>query len=81
MEQKELIKNIESLPLFFIIGRPRSGTTLLKTLFDAHPNVNIPIECPVFMALHNRYGETKYWSKNTLSLFYNDLLKLKRFDF
>ena len=81
MEQKELIKNIGNLPLFFIIGRPRSGTTLLKTLFDAHPNVSIPIECPVFMALFNQYGGTKYWSKKTLTSFYDDLLKLKRFDF
>ncbi|MCD4747219.1 MAG: sulfotransferase [Bacteroidales bacterium] len=81
MNKQNFIKNIRNLPLFFIIGRPRSGTTLLKTLFDAHPNVNIPIECPVFMALFNQYGETKYWSKKELTSFYNNLLKLKRFDF
>ncbi|HAH58404.1 MAG TPA: hypothetical protein DCL86_09670, partial [Bacteroidales bacterium] len=31
-----------TLPIFFIIGRPRSGTTLLRMLFEAHPQVIIP---------------------------------------
>ncbi len=39
---------VKSLPFFFIIGRPRSGTTLLRTLFDVHPNVIIPLERPAF---------------------------------
>ena len=27
---------------FFIVGCPRSGTTLLQLLLDAHPNIAIP---------------------------------------
>jgi len=31
-------------PYFFIVGSPRSGTTLLKRIVDAHPDIAIPPE-------------------------------------
>jgi hypothetical protein len=49
------------VPFFFILGRPRSGTTLLKTLFDAHPNVKIPPELPVFLPLYQKFRHVKVW--------------------
>jgi len=52
-------KRIDRIPIFFILGRPRSGTTLLRTLFDAHPNVKIPIEYPFFFYLHSRFRKAK----------------------
>ncbi len=33
---------------FFIVGCERSGTTLLQTLLDAHPNIAIPPESHIF---------------------------------
>ena len=49
MQQKEIdINKIKELPIFFIVGSPRSGTTMLRTIFDAHPNVSIPLENPFF---------------------------------
>ena len=50
-----------SLPIFFIMGRPRSGTTLLSTLFDAHPNVKIPPEYPVFLFVYQKFRKVKTW--------------------
>ncbi|WP_103919423.1 sulfotransferase [Candidatus Venteria ishoeyi] len=44
---------------FFIIGRPRSGTTLLQSILDAHPNILIPGESPLIMRLYMRYGHLK----------------------
>lgn len=67
------------LNFFFIIGRPRSGTTLLRTLFDAHPNVNIPLECAYINNLYLRYGSIKRFSKKNILEFYNDLKKQKTF--
>ncbi|MEZ5084185.1 MAG: sulfotransferase [Bacteroidales bacterium] len=64
---------ISSLPFFFIIGRPRSGTTLLRTLLDAHPNVIIPHESPVILNLFNRYIKKVNWSEKDIRNFYNDL--------
>ena len=34
----------KKIGFFFIIGRARSGTTLLRSMFDAHPNVILPDE-------------------------------------
>ena len=56
-------------PFFFILGRPRSGTTLLKTLFDAHPNVKIPPELPIFLPLYQRFKHVKYWDRDQILSF------------
>ncbi|MDP4281967.1 MAG: sulfotransferase [Bacteroidota bacterium] len=63
-------KRIDQIPIFFILGRPRSGTTLLRTLFDAHPNVKIPIEYPFFFYLYSRYRKQgKIHYEDALNLF------------
>lgn len=69
------IKELDNIKIFFIIGRPRSGTTLLRTLFDAHKNVNIPYEGRVITDLFFKYHKTKNWIEPKLLSFYNDLLK------
>ncbi|MBT3208194.1 MAG: sulfotransferase [Bacteroidetes bacterium] len=71
--------DVKSLPFFFIIGRPRSGTTLIRTLLDAHPNVSIPIESPVIMYNSLKYNNITNWSKEDILNFYNDVLATRRF--
>ena len=61
----------KSLPLFFIIGRPRSGTTLLRTLFDAHKNVIIPLESPFMILFYIKYYRKKTWTTDDILEFYN----------
>lgn len=38
--------HIKNVPLFFIIGSPRSGTNMLHGFLDAHPETLIPTEFP-----------------------------------
>lgn len=71
---------VKSLPFFFIIGRPRSGTTLLRTLFDANPEVIIPLECPLIIDLYSKYGKTKIWDKKKLLSFYVDIQNQREFE-
>ncbi len=71
---------VKSLPFFFIIGRPRSGTTLLRTLFDAHPEVIIPLESPLIIDLYNKYGKVKIWDKKKLLSFYQDVQNQRKFE-
>jgi hypothetical protein len=73
MEKKPL------LPFFFILGRPRTGTTLLRSLLDAHPNVMIPWECQFILNLYPKYGKLEYWTHKTLEEFYDDLLNQWQF--
>jgi hypothetical protein len=56
-------------PIFFIMGRPRSGTTLLSTLFDAHPNVKIPPEFPIMLPLYQRFRKVKNWDEAAIRQF------------
>ncbi|MHC1778043.1 MAG: sulfotransferase [Lentimicrobium sp.] len=73
MEQKSQI------PVFFIIGRPRTGTTLLQSLFDAHPGISIPWECQFVLNLYPAYGKITHWRSDQLEAFYADLLNQWQF--
>lgn len=58
-----------TVPIFFIMGRPRSGTTLLSTLFDAHPNVRIPPEFPIMLPLYQAFRKVKVWDETVIKEF------------
>lgn len=72
------IERIKDTPMFFIVGRPRTGSTLLRTLLDAHPNVCIPQEWPMLLALHRQFGKVKNWDEPTLISFYDALFQKLR---
>lgn len=64
---------------FFIVGSPRSGTTLLQTLLDAHPSLAIPPESHVFdhfYELTASYGGLQ--TPQNLKTFAADLLNDER---
>jgi len=73
-------EELKSIPFFFIIGRPRSGTTLLRTLFDAHPNVNIPLESQVIKLIYEKYGKRITWNEPQLLELFEDIKKEWKFD-
>jgi len=76
-------KHLDDIPVFFVLGRPRSGTTLLRTLFEAHPNVATAPECSFILNMASKYGKVKYWTKELLSSFYEDLqlnFKIRNWD-
>jgi hypothetical protein len=62
-------KRPNTVPIFFIMGRPRSGTTLLSTLFDAHPNVKIPPEFPIMLPLYQKFRKVKDWDEKAILSF------------
>lgn len=62
-------QNLKDIPIFFILGRPRSGTTLLTTLFNAHPNVRIAPEFPIMLFLYQRFKRVKTWDEPAIRSF------------
>lgn len=74
------MEDINNIPFFFVVGRPRSGTTLLRTLFDAHPNVTFPPECQFIVNLYPKYGKNTEWTEQDILSFYDDLLSQWLFD-
>jgi sulfotransferase family protein len=71
---------LDKIPLFFIIGRPRSGTTMLRTIFDAHPNVSIPVESRVIVFLYKKYKSEIKWSPSKLEEFFEDIFIQPKID-
>jgi hypothetical protein len=59
-----IISDISKIPVFFIVGRGRSGSTLLRTLFDAHPQVCIPLESRFVQYLFYYYPENTKWNRS-----------------
>jgi len=75
------IEKVRDIPMFFILGRPRTGSTLLRTLFDAHPGVIIPQEWPMLLLLHFQFGKVTFWDKPQLEAFYQALFQPLRIPF
>lgn len=66
---------------FFIIGRPRSGNTLLRLMFDAHPQCKVPSEYPILhRILPIRPGTTYNSIKQKQKLLHRFFL-LKRYHY
>lgn len=80
MTHTTVSQKVEKIPVFFILGRPRSGTTLLRTLFDAHPNVATPVECAFIINMRQKYAKVTNWTRELLTSFHEDVQKHIKFD-
>src|SRR5690606_37205451 len=49
---------------FFILGHPRSGTSLLRSLLNAHPDVAIPPECGFLLWLYPAWKDAEWTPAN-----------------
>lgn len=72
---------VSNLPFFFIMGRPRSGTTLLRTLLDAHPEVKVPPEYPVLLDLYKQFGAKPIKNEHAKTRFLEAFKQPLLFDF
>ncbi|MEI7727500.1 MAG: sulfotransferase, partial [Bacteroidota bacterium] len=72
--------DLSKIPMFFILGRPRSGTTLLTTLFNAHPNIRIAPEFPILFFLYQRFKRVKHWDEGTIRSFVDQVFYFSKFN-
>ena len=75
------IEEIKAIPIFFIIGRPRTGTTLIQSIFDSHPNVMIPAECPVMIKLFNKFNNVEKWSRSKITEVVREIKNVRKVEF
>jgi hypothetical protein len=71
----EDIKAIASIPMNFVLGKERSGTTLLQLMLNAHENIIAPPESRFIILLYFRYGKTKQWTEKIISHLCEDLFQ------
>lgn len=73
-------EKLDQTPFFFIIGRPRSGTTMLSTILDANKQTAMPIESKVIIHLYFKFKTVKKWNNQNLLLFYDAIFKQPKID-
>jgi len=68
-EAKSFADKIKGIPMVFILGLGRSGTTLLQSMLDAHPNVVAPPESKFILLLYPRFHSIKKWTEKDIKAF------------
>lgn len=66
-------------PPVFIIGNPRSGTTLLRLMLTNHQNIVIPPECGFAVWFYDKYRELVF-SEKVIDLFVQDVLTARKIE-
>jgi len=74
------LEEIEKAPFVFIVGRGRSGTTLLQNILDANESMILPIESRLIIHLKNKYLNTQNWTDKKIDDLIVDLYKDKIFN-
>ena len=73
------IEEIEKIPFVFIVGRGRSGTTLLQNILDANKNVLMPVESRLIIYLKQKYFTKTKWTRADVLAFIDDIYLDKKF--
>lgn len=64
----------------FIMGKERSGTTLLQSMLNVHPNIVAPHESRIIIYMYSKYGKVKTWTEGILREFCDELYTETRFE-
>ncbi len=67
------IDKLKEIPVVFVLGTGRSGTTLLQSLLDAHPNIVAPPETKFIAILYPRFSSIKKWTESDIIDFVDSL--------
>ena len=72
----------EKINSFFILGNPRSGTTLLRLMLDSHPYIVVPPECAFIIWFYEKYKSWSLlnYSSDKIHEFISDLKTARKID-
>ncbi|MBK8497425.1 MAG: sulfotransferase [Flavobacteriales bacterium] len=70
---------MSSIAKLFIMGNPRSGTSLLRSLLNMHEQLCIAPECGFLLWLHERW-RSAVWTEADLVRFADEVAASKKFD-
>lgn len=69
------IEEINSIPIHFIIGVGRSGTSLLQSMLGMHPKVCAPLESRFVIHLHHKYSKVRKWDDTLIVNFIDEIFR------
>ena len=69
--------SLQLRPPIFVIGNPRSGTTLLRLMLTCHRNIVIPPECGFAQWLKERFDP---WTSDSLEAFRDAVCESRKFE-
>jgi hypothetical protein len=75
-------KDVSQTPLF-VVGNPRSGTSLMRLLMTCHSQVLIPPECGFIVWLRDRFSDWSIFDSKDASrraLFIQEVIASRKFD-
>src|ERR1700746_2328787 len=72
-------KELKDIPVFFVVGTARSGTTMLRQILDSNPNTIFPVESKLIIHLKKIYQHETNWTANKVDQLLNDLYKERNF--
>ncbi len=72
------INQVEDIKLNFILATARTGSTLLSSMLNMHPNVISPHEEPFAYTLHQKYGKIDQWTSGTIENYCDDFYFFSR---
>lgn len=64
----------------FILGNPRSGTSLLRVIINAHPDILIPPECGFAVWLYDEFKNKDFERNQTKNNFIEKLIRTRKFE-
>ncbi|MFN5184091.1 MAG: sulfotransferase family protein [Bacteroidota bacterium] len=64
--------NPENIPIHFIVSTGRTGSTLLSTMLNAHPEILSISEQPFTLNLIDGYRKITEWNTDTINQYVND---------
>lgn len=67
-------------PFFFILGNPRSGTSMLRLMLNSHPQMSVPPECGFAQWLYESYKNKDHGSPDVVSAYLADVCKTRKFE-
>lgn len=59
--------------MFFIMGSPRSGTTMLQQILDGSPNLIVPLESYFIVSHKRKYFNLEIWTSEKVDEFIDEL--------
>jgi len=74
-----LSKQLDHIKIIFLVSRGRSGSTLIQSILDAHPNICAPIESKFLLHLATKYQKITNWNDQKINQFIKDLYTNRKF--